>query len=198
MESDFIMIRMASPITGVSIVYPAASFSIDKIKHWSSVSLAFVRGIHLGPVNYLHNGPVMRKMFPFDDVIMYYLIQMNFNILLCFSVEEMMCNTNIFQCFLIKFQNKKNQILSYCPENKGFLPKNSHPHITHTFTGCNILDNKSKLFFLWQAKDEQQSVGSQGNVREKVRDFLLGSSYKWINLKIRKKIVKVFHKWKLP
>ena len=32
--------------------------------------LAFVRGIHRSPVNSPHKGPVTRKMFPFDDVIM--------------------------------------------------------------------------------------------------------------------------------
>ena len=36
----------------------------------SSVSLAFVRGIHRRPVNSPHKGPVTRKMFPFDYVIM--------------------------------------------------------------------------------------------------------------------------------
>ena len=30
----------------------------------------FVRGIHRWPVNSPHKGPVTRKMFPFDDVIM--------------------------------------------------------------------------------------------------------------------------------
>ena len=39
-------------------------------KHQSSVSLAFVRGIHRWPVNSPHKWPVTRKMFPFDDVIM--------------------------------------------------------------------------------------------------------------------------------
>ena len=39
-------------------------------KHQSSASLAFVRGIHRGPVNSPHKGPVTRKMLPFDDVIM--------------------------------------------------------------------------------------------------------------------------------
>ena len=39
-------------------------------KHQSSVSLAFVRGIRRGPVNSPHKGPVTRKMYPFDDVIM--------------------------------------------------------------------------------------------------------------------------------
>ena len=33
-------------------------------------SLAFVREIHRGPVNFPHKWPVTRKMFPFDDVIM--------------------------------------------------------------------------------------------------------------------------------
>ena len=39
-------------------------------KHQSSASLAFVRGIHRGPVNSPHKWPVTRKIFPFDDVIM--------------------------------------------------------------------------------------------------------------------------------
>ena len=39
-------------------------------KHQSSASLSFVRGIHRSPVNSPHKGPVTRKMFPFDDVIM--------------------------------------------------------------------------------------------------------------------------------
>ena len=39
-------------------------------KHQSSASLALVRGIHRWPVYSPHKGPVTRKMFPFDDVIM--------------------------------------------------------------------------------------------------------------------------------
>ena len=39
-------------------------------KHQSFASLAFVRGIHRGPVNSPHKWPVTRKMSPFDDVIM--------------------------------------------------------------------------------------------------------------------------------
>ena len=42
----------------------------DQRKHQSSASLASVRGIHRRPVNSPHKGPVTRKMFPFDDVIM--------------------------------------------------------------------------------------------------------------------------------
>ena len=35
----------------------------------SSTSLAFVWGIHRSPVNSPHKGPVTRKIFPFDDII---------------------------------------------------------------------------------------------------------------------------------
>ena len=41
----------------------------SKKKHQSSASLAFVRGIHRGPVNSPHEWPVTRKMFPSGDVI---------------------------------------------------------------------------------------------------------------------------------
>ena len=43
---------------------------INQRKHQSSASLAFVRGLHWWPLNSPHKGPVTRKMFPFDDVIM--------------------------------------------------------------------------------------------------------------------------------
>ena len=33
------------------------------------MSLAFVRGIHQGPVDSPNKGPVRQKMFPFDDII---------------------------------------------------------------------------------------------------------------------------------
>ena len=42
----------------------------------NSASVAFVRGIHRWPVNSPHKGPVTRKMFPFDDVIMIFEIIM--------------------------------------------------------------------------------------------------------------------------
>ena len=41
------------------------------LKHQSSASLAFMRGIHRLPVNSLQKRLVTRKMFPFDDVIMH-------------------------------------------------------------------------------------------------------------------------------
>ena len=68
--SNVKMGAMASQITRVSIVYPIVCSGSDQIKHQSSASLAFVRGIHRSPVNSPHTWPVTRKMFPFDDVIM--------------------------------------------------------------------------------------------------------------------------------
>ena len=68
--SDVIMGTMASQITSLTIVYSTVYSSADQRKHQSSASLAFVRGIHRGPVNTPHKWPVTRKMFPFDDVIM--------------------------------------------------------------------------------------------------------------------------------
>ena len=61
---------MASQITSLTIVYSTIYSGADQRKHQSSASLAFVRGIHQWPVNSLHKGPVMRKLFPFDDIIM--------------------------------------------------------------------------------------------------------------------------------
>ena len=67
--NDVIMGSMASQITSLTIVYSAVYSGADQRKHHSSASLAFVRGIHRGPVTSPHKWPVTRKMFPFDDVI---------------------------------------------------------------------------------------------------------------------------------
>ena len=61
---------IASQITSLTIVYSTIYSDADQRKHQSPASLAFVRGIHRGPVNSPHKRPVTRKMFPFDDVIM--------------------------------------------------------------------------------------------------------------------------------
>ena len=68
--SDVIMTLMASQITSLTTVYSAVYSGTDQRKHQSSALLAFVRGIHRRPMNSPHKGPVTRKMFPVDDVIM--------------------------------------------------------------------------------------------------------------------------------
>ena len=71
---DVIMGIMASQITSLTIVYSTLYSSTNQRKHQSSASLAFVWGIHRWPVNSPHKWPVTRKMFPFDDVIMMYVL----------------------------------------------------------------------------------------------------------------------------
>ena len=73
--TDVTMSPMASQITCLGIVYSTVYSGADQRKHQSSASLAFVRRIHRGPVNSPHKRPDMRKMFPFDDVIMCGLVK---------------------------------------------------------------------------------------------------------------------------
>ena len=67
---DVVIGAMVSLITCLTIVKSIVYSGADQRKHQSFASLAFVRGIHRGPVNSPHKWPVTRKMFPFDDVIM--------------------------------------------------------------------------------------------------------------------------------
>ena len=66
---DVLMGAAASQITSLTIVYSAVYSGTDQRKLQSSASLAFVRGIHRGPVNSPHKGPITRKTILFDDVI---------------------------------------------------------------------------------------------------------------------------------
>ena len=54
---------MASQITSLTIVYSTLYSGADQRKHQSSASLAFLRGIHQGPVNSTHKWPVTWKCF---------------------------------------------------------------------------------------------------------------------------------------
>ena len=65
--SDVIMGAMVSLITSLMIVYSTVYSGVDQRKHQHFASLAFVWGIHLGPLNSPNK---RRKMFPFDDVTM--------------------------------------------------------------------------------------------------------------------------------
>ena len=95
---DVRMGAKASQITSLTIVYSTVYSDADQSKHQSSASLAFVRGIHRGPVNSPHKWPVTRKMFPFDDVIM------------CYSV--LMCIWSIECVGLGRFIEKSNDLIT--------------------------------------------------------------------------------------
>ena len=64
------MSTTASQITSLTIIYSSVCSRADQRKHQSSASLAFARGSHRWPMNSPHIGPVTRKEFTFDDVIM--------------------------------------------------------------------------------------------------------------------------------
>ena len=64
---------IVSQITSLTIVYSTVYSDADQRKHQSSASQAFVQGIHRGPVNSPHKWPVTWKMFPYDDVIIWWL-----------------------------------------------------------------------------------------------------------------------------
>ena len=70
--NDIIISMMASQITSLTMVYSSVYSGAHQRKH-QSTSLDFVRGIHQWPVNSAHKGPVTRKIFPFDDIIMIHL-----------------------------------------------------------------------------------------------------------------------------
>ena len=54
---------IASQITSLTSFYSTVYSNADQRKHQSSASLAFVHGIHRGPVNSSHKWAVTRKMF---------------------------------------------------------------------------------------------------------------------------------------
>ena len=107
--NDVIMGAMASQITSITIVYLGA----NKRKHQSFASLAFVWGINRSPVNSPHIWPVMRKMFPFDDIIMLSLtlvccwkwgfLEANVAGIFCFHLEIIFS-----RIFILKTMNMKS------------------------------------------------------------------------------------------
>ena len=76
--NDVIMGSMASQIASLTIIYSTVYSGADQRQHQNSASLAFVRGIHRGPVNSPRKWPVTRKMFQFDDVIMSHVAERTF------------------------------------------------------------------------------------------------------------------------
>ena len=113
-HSDVIMSAMVSQITSLKIVYSTVYSDVNLRKHQSSESLAFVRGIHRRPVNSPHKGPVTRKMYPFDDVI----IHKNRPVVVKCDVR--LCNIKICSAAtrLAYFYN--DFILNVKPKSRGF------------------------------------------------------------------------------
>ena len=78
---------IASQITSLTIVYSTVYSDADQRKHQISASLAFVQWFHRGPVNSPYKWPVTRKMSPFDDVIMIFVLDDRRHLLLhCYTI----------------------------------------------------------------------------------------------------------------
>ena len=86
---NVIMSAMASQIASLTVVYSTVCSGADQRRPQSSVSQAFVRGIHRWLANSPHKRQVTRKMLSSDDVIMttYWLIE---------SVKKLMSFTSSF------------------------------------------------------------------------------------------------------
>ena len=68
---DVMVSAMPSQITTLTIVHSTVYPGADQRKHpRCSAPMAFLPGIHRWPMISTHKGPVPRKMFPCDDVIM--------------------------------------------------------------------------------------------------------------------------------
>ena len=142
---------MASQITSLTIVYSSVYSGADQRKHQSSVSLAFVRGIQRSLVNFPHKRPVMRKMFLFDDVIMYErypaVTVLNFILLLTHLPLDKMAAIladNIFNCIFLN-ENYRIPI-----------------HISLKYVPSSPINNKPALFqvMVWRRTGDKPLPGA--------------------------------------
>ena len=135
--NDVIMSAMASQITSLTIVYSIIYSGADQRKHesfmiWkhqSSLSLAFARGIHRWPLNSPNKGPVTRKMFPFDEVIMHQGQSEH--------ILELLCQRKFFSCTgLLNYDHIRiktrtnNQFFCY---RSGHWPILSNKYLSHLY-----------------------------------------------------------------
>ena len=97
----------------------------------TSAALVFVWGIHRWPVNSPHKGPVTRKMFPYDDVIMLW-IRMTSQTLWQSSYQKMVVNvaTNY---------NTESRFSSVIIENRHWI---YHRLLSCKFWSLIIIGNK--------------------------------------------------------
>ena len=100
------MTILASQITSLTVVYSIVYSGVNQRKHQSTASLAFVREIHRGPVNFPHKWPVTRKMFPFDDVIMTSTTRHDKSEAIWLHLDKQA------QTFFIRVQSKRNYIMT--------------------------------------------------------------------------------------
>ena len=133
---DVIMGEIASQITSPTTVYSTVYSNADQRKHQSFASLAFVRGIHRGPMNSPHRWPVTQKMLPFDDVIMG--VDDDWNLPCCFTRPKRVSVT-YYSIWLIKlirrcFEQPQGHQFSMMTSSNGNIFRVAGP-LCEEFTG---------------------------------------------------------------
>ena len=115
------MSPMASQITNLTIVYSTFYSAADQRKQQSSVSLAFVRGIHRWPVNSAHKGLVTRQMCPFDDVIMFFtFVYQNSGLYTLMTFPKISC-TDTTHCLWSSTLSGNNSLILVSAEARVFI-----------------------------------------------------------------------------
>ena len=94
---------MVSQITSLTIVYSTVYSGTDQRKHQTSASLAFVRGIHRGPVNFPHKWPLTRRCF--------HLMTSSWSFEMAYEVSPYDHELHVFICLTILRQYKQRSII---------------------------------------------------------------------------------------
>ena len=146
------------------------------------MSLAFARGMHRWPVNSPHKGPVTRKMFPFDDVIMLLhvgvgsltLVDTKTSLFVCrqqlSNVTPDVAISSLVNCYgrpRSRVLHKAYQTRSTLLQSRGYI---SQPHITAKMDddviAINIVPEKKIHITKWKDAITHVTMmtSSNGNV----------------------------------
>ena len=107
--NDVIMDTMTSQITSLSIVYSTVNTGADQRKHQSSASLAFMWGIHRGPVNSPHKRPVTLKIWWRHHVASMQIAQLTWSPSYCYwHLKELFYRES--ECFSKQWQLTLNSV----------------------------------------------------------------------------------------
>ena len=141
------MVAVASQIASLTTVSSTVYSDADRRKHQSSTSLAFLWGIHRGPVNSPHKWPVTRKMCPFNDVIL-------INIYCRFVCHTSPLNAETLQ--IVKFVFEGLQLCFYeanAPSTTILTPfglNNPRPRASRIITTTHKITFVHSHLLLWQ------------------------------------------------
>ena len=134
------MSAIASQITSLTIVYSTVYPGAFQSKHQSSASLAFVWGIHRGPVNSPHKWPVTRKVFPFDNVIMNHHTSVINHICITSNIT-MFKPTRTCNISFDIHRNKTKQKKKWRANQHFYIEKHTCPYDERTYDHRDIKNN---------------------------------------------------------